>query len=76
MAHLNYHAEWHGEINAGIYSGYEDVCIELKYTDAVDEDAIRFFRNVLVDYFDGAKVEFVSQMSSEGKMQVGPGFGK
>lgn len=59
MVKLTYLAEWHGEPAAGINPGSEEVDITLRYTDTIDEDLVEFWRGVVKEYWDGARVNFV-----------------
>ena len=56
MTTLKFFCIWHGEKNAGILPGSEDVTITFDNTDSLDGDTVEFFRDTLVDYYDGATV--------------------
>jgi len=56
---LKFIAWWNGEPGAGIRSGSEEVTIEFKYGVTMDEDTIAFWKESVVQYFDGAHVEQV-----------------
>jgi hypothetical protein len=57
MNKLVFIAEWHGERAAGINPGHEEITIQFKYGQPVDDqDTIDYWREAIQDFYDGAKV--------------------
>ena len=48
--------EWHGEQAAGINPGHEEITIQFKYGQPLDQDVIDYWREAILDFYDGAKV--------------------
>ena len=55
MPKIVFDVEWQGERAAGIMPGQEQVTISFLYG-PLDSDDIEYWRGVVEDYFDGAKV--------------------
>jgi hypothetical protein len=67
MTKLIYDASWSGEPNAGIMPGSEEVTIQFKYGQPIDEDVIEYWREAIAEFYDGAHVEFIRASGREAK---------
>jgi len=56
MTELKFQAEWSGELAAGIQPGYEEVTIQFKYGQPIDQGVIDYWRQNVEDFYDGATV--------------------
>ncbi len=52
-------ASWPGEPNAGIFPGYEEITIEFKHGQPIDEDTISFWQEAIQEFYDGSTVEYL-----------------
>ena len=59
MTVLTFRAEWHGERAAGINSGSEEVTISFKSDNIIEPETINYWREAIVDFYDGAKVSLI-----------------
>ena len=62
MTRLIFNADWPGEPNAGIWPGAEEIAIEFKHGQPIDEDVIEFWREAISEFYDGAHVELIKEV--------------
>jgi len=54
-------ASWPGEPNAGILPGYEEVTIQFKHGQPIDDDTLLYWSDAVRDFYGGSTVELVGQ---------------
>jgi hypothetical protein len=59
MTRLTYDASWPGEPNAGIVPSSEEVTVEFKYGQPLDDDVIEYWHDVIQEFYEGSHVEFI-----------------
>lgn len=57
MTTLKFVAWWNGEKAAGINPGSEEVTIQFKWGQPLDEDTVAYWQDMVSQFFDGAYVE-------------------
>jgi hypothetical protein len=60
MTELKFEAAWPGEIAAGISPGCEQVTIQFRYGQPIDQDVIEYWRSAVEDFYDGSTVTILS----------------
>ena len=61
MTKLVFVASWPGEPNAGILPGYEEVTVQFKHGQPLDEDVLVYWHGAVAEFYDGSTVELVEQ---------------
>lgn len=59
MNKLIFLINWPGEPDAGLSPGSEEVTIQFKYGQPIDDDVIQFWLDVIQEFYDGAHVRLL-----------------